>query len=200
MKTSLNTDNVGSRDDLEFDAMRAEDVVRDVRCRLAEVLPTLLAVRRFFTSHRRGSITFRGCKSWREYCEKRLRCTPDAIFMAKKRLNLKQAAQQIAAAREKRKAEAEARFERDEWDRAAVIIATFYRLRLELQEWKSKVPENFRDESPEAAKMVDRFDELASTLLNFDMRHQVTPRSWREGIGEGAYRDDTIGDAQGRQC
>jgi hypothetical protein len=96
MKNSLSpsasassADNVGTRD-LEADAIRAEDLVEGARWKLAEALPVLRRVHDHFTKNKRGSIRFRGCGSWTEYCDKRLHCSTDAVYMAAKRLRLKQ--------------------------------------------------------------------------------------------------------------
>jgi hypothetical protein len=85
----MSADIVGARD-LEEKAEQLENAMCDVRRTLAEMLPNARLIHAHFVSHRRNSIVFRSCRSWTEYCSKRLHCTPDAIFMAEKRMRIKE--------------------------------------------------------------------------------------------------------------
>jgi hypothetical protein len=88
-------DIVGARE-LEEKAEQLENAMCDVRRTLAEMLPNAHLIHAHFVSHRRNSIVFRSCRSWTEYCSKRLHCTPDAIFMAEKRMRIKELAAEQA--------------------------------------------------------------------------------------------------------
>jgi len=77
---------------LEVDAREVERKMEIVRFTLASMLPTLRRIHDFFVSHRRNSVVFRGVRSWAAYCKVRLRVTPEGVFMAERRLRLKQAA------------------------------------------------------------------------------------------------------------
>jgi hypothetical protein len=94
---STKADKVGVLS-LEDEAVWAEGVMGEIRYKSVEILPTLQHIHTHFISHKRGSIKFRGCKSWTEYCKQRLHCTPDAIFMMEKRLRLKDVAKEKAKA------------------------------------------------------------------------------------------------------
>ena len=80
---------------LEVDAREVERKMEIVRFTLASMLPTLRRIHDFFVSHRRNSVVFRGVRSWAAYCKVRLRVTPEGVFMAEKRLRLKQAALRV---------------------------------------------------------------------------------------------------------
>jgi hypothetical protein len=84
-----------SRRALEADAEEGERQWNEGRYSLAKALPPIRRVRELFTSHKRNSIDFRGCRSWGEYCRERLHCTPQAVTMAERRLRLSEAEKEI---------------------------------------------------------------------------------------------------------
>jgi hypothetical protein len=86
--------------DLELAAEQLENDLLDCRAKLAELLPAIQTVRTYFAANR-GRAMLRGCKTWREFCVRRLRVTPQAVFVCVKRLNLSTAQKELAAEKAK---------------------------------------------------------------------------------------------------
>jgi hypothetical protein len=85
---------------LELEAEQLESDLLACRAKLAELLPTIQRIREYFAGNR-GRAMLRGCKTWHEFCVRRLRVTPQAVHVCAKRLNLSTAQKEAAAGHRK---------------------------------------------------------------------------------------------------
>src|ERR1700733_9343378 len=136
---------------LELEAEQAENDMLACRVTLAELLPRLDRIREYYAGNR-GHALLRGCKTWHEFCVRRLRVTPQAIHICAKRLNLT-AAQKEAAAK-KAKEEAQLRRMYAKAERENAVPGTKVVVGLASSPHAYEVPDNFYAESEDDAERV----------------------------------------------